>query len=220
MKLSILGSPGSGKGTQAQKIAKHYNLKHIVMGNIIKREIWDNTELGKIMYNYTKDGKFVPNDIIIKVLDKELDNVDGYNGYVIDTAPINMEQKKLMADIGLDVVISLDIRNYDVVRERTMSRVICTNCMAVSSSKDTPQEKCRVCGGKLERRYDDNIVVVDARIEQFKRETIPVINEFMKEGRLISVNAESSREEVFEEIRQKLSDFFDKTTLNKDKSMV
>lgn len=214
MKLSILGSPGSGKGTQAQKIAKHYNLKHIVMGNIIKREIWDNTELGKVMYEYTKDGKFVPNDIIIRVLDKELQNLENYNGFIIDTAPINMEQKILMADIALDAVISMDIHNYDIVRERTMSRLICTGCMAVSSNKDAHGDKCDICGGKLEPRYDDNIVVVDARIEQFKRETIPVLGEFEKEEKLIRVNAEKSRDAVFEEIVTKLDNFFGKTTLN------
>jgi len=214
MKLSILGSPGSGKGTQAQKIAKHYNLKHIVMGNIIKREIWDNTELGKVMYEYTKDGKFVPNDIIIRVLDKELQNLENYNGFIIDTAPINMEQKILMADIALDAVISMDIHNYDIVRERTMSRLICTSCMAVSSNKDAHGDKCDICGGKLEPRYDDSIVVVDARIEQFKRETIPVLGEFEKEEKLIRVNAEKSRDAVFEEIVTKLDNFFGKTTLN------
>lgn len=214
MRLSILGSPGSGKGTQAQKIAKHYNLKYIVMGNIIKREIWDNTELGKIMYDFTKDGKFVPNDIIIKVLDKELQNLTDYDGFIIDTAPINLEQKELMADIGLDAVISMDIRNYDIVRERTMSRLICKSCMAVSSNKDTDSDKCEICGGKLEPRYDDSIVVVDARIEQFKRETIPVLTEFEKEGKLIRVNAENTKEAVFDEITQKLDNFFGKTTLN------
>ncbi|MBR7091464.1 MAG: nucleoside monophosphate kinase [Clostridia bacterium] len=214
MKLSILGAPGSGKGTQAQKIAKHYNLKHIVMGNIIKREIWDNTELGKIMYEYTKDGKFVPNDIIIRVLDKELQNLENYNGFIIDTAPINMEQKVLMTDIALDAVISMDIQNYNIVRERTMSRLICTTCMAVSSNKDTTDKVCAVCGGKLEPRYDDSVVVVDARIEQFKRETVPVLREFDREGKLISVNAENSRDVVFDEIITKLDNFFGKTTLN------
>ena len=82
MKLAILGPPGSGKGTHTAKIAKRYNLKHVVVGDIVKQEIRDKTELGKVMFEYTNVGKFVPSDIVMQVLAKQVENlvslIDGY----------------------------------------------------------------------------------------------------------------------------------------------
>lgn len=213
MKIAILGPPGSGKGAQTGRVAEYFNLKHVVVGDIVKQEIRDKTELGKIMYDYTKDGHFIPSQIVVDVLKKQLNSLKGYNGYIIDTAPINMEQKSLMKDIPLDAVISLDIRDFDVVRRRTMLRLICPNCRAVTSVTEAPDGICPICGTKLERRYDDNPKTVNARIEQFKRETVPVLKEYEKEGKLIKIDAELDKLSVYNQIIEKLEKFFSKTTL-------
>ncbi len=213
MNISVLGPPGSGKGAQTGRVAKYFNLKHIVVGDIVKQEIRQKTEVGKVMYEHTKDGHFVPNDIVIELLKKQLQDLDNYKGFIIDTAPINLTQKRLMQDVNIDAVISLDIRDYDVVRRRTMLRLICPNCGSVTSKLESPDGICPVCGAKLERRYDDTPETVNKRIEQFERETVPVLQEFKKEGKLINIDAEPDKDSVFHQIIEKLENFFAETTL-------
>ena len=133
MKLAILGPAGSGKGQNTGKIAERYNLKHVVVGDIVKAEIRNKTEVGKIMYEYTSVGKFVPSEIVMQVLDNQLSDWTGYNGYIIDTAPINMDQYSKMNTDDLDAVISLEVEDFNILRTRTLNRLICPNCRRVTS---------------------------------------------------------------------------------------
>jgi len=111
MKLSILGPAGSGKGQNTSLIARRYNLKHVVVGDIVKKEIREKTDVGKIMYDYTSVGKFVPTKLVMQVLSKQLAKLDGYEGYIIDTAPINMEQFEKMNIDELDAVMNYPFRD-------------------------------------------------------------------------------------------------------------
>ena len=213
MKLAILGPPGSGKGQNTGRIAERYHLKHIVVGDIVKAEIRNKTEVGKIMYEYTSVGRFVPSDIVMQVLNSQLADVSGYNGYVIDTAPINMDQYEKMNTNDLDVAISLEVEDKNILRTRTLNRLICPNCRRVTSVFESPNGVCAHCGSKLEHRYDDNLETVNFRIAQYERETVPVLNAFENEGKLIRINAEGTKEAVFAEICAKIDDFFAKKPL-------
>ena len=214
MKIAILGPPGSGKGTHTFRIAEKYDLKHIVVGDAVKQEIRKGTELGKIMFEYTNQGKFVPVEIVMQLLKEQVEDLRGYNGFIIDTAPINMEQYYAMKNITLDVVISLNINNFDVVRGRILKRLICPNCKHVTSIDEAPDRICGNCGSQLEKRYDDNIETINIRINRYKNETVPVLENYRNQGILIDINAENSKEVVFEEICTKLDDFFQKKSLN------
>ena len=207
MKLSILGPAGSGKGQNTSRIARRYNLKHVVVGDIVKKEIREKTDVGKIMYDYTSVGKFVPTDIVMKVLNKQLAKLDGYDGYIIDTAPINMEQFEKMNTEELDAVISLEVKDYDILRERVLNRLICPSCYAVTSVIDAPEKHCLDCGAELEHRYDDNLPTLNFRLKQYETDTIPVLKEFTKLGKLIKVDASLGKEEVFKQICRKLDRF-------------
>ncbi|MBQ7977953.1 MAG: nucleoside monophosphate kinase [Clostridia bacterium] len=213
MKLAIIGPAGSGKGQNTGKIAEKYGLKHVVVGDIVKAEIRNKTEVGKIMYEYTSVGKFVPSDIVMQVLASQLNNIDGFNGYIIDTAPINMDQYSKMDTDDIDAVISLEVKNHDILRTRTLNRLICPNCRKVTSVFDAPDGVCAHCGSTLEHRYDDNLETVNFRIAQYERETVPVLEEFEKSGKLIKINAELSKEQVFDQICNKIDDFFAKKPL-------
>ncbi len=213
MKLAILGAAGSGKGQNTGRIAKKYNLHHVVVGDIVKAEIRNKTDVGKIMYAFTSTGRFVPSDIVMDVLAKQINSFPQNEGFIIDTAPLNMDQyEKMIKFIKLDAVISLEVTDYNVLRRRTLNRMICPKCRAVTSVAESPDNICKLCGATLEHRYDDNLETVNFRIAQYLRETVPVLNEFEKAGKLIRINADQSKEEVFCEICRKLDEFFAKNS--------
>ena len=213
MKLAILGAAGSGKGQNTGRIAKKYNLHHVVVGDIVKAEIRNKTDVGKIMYAFTSKGRFVPSDIVMDVLANQLNSFPQNEGFIIDTAPLNMEQyEKMIKFINLDAVISLEVTDYNVLRRRTLNRLICPKCRAVTSVTESPDNICKNCGATLEHRYDDNLETVNFRIAQYLRETVPVLNEFEKAGKLIRINADQSKEKVFCEICSKLDEFFAKNS--------
>ncbi len=208
MKLVILGPPGSGKGTQTNRVAKKYNLKHVVVGDVVKQEIRDKTELGKLLYEYTSVGKFVPSEIVVDVLDKQVSDLKGFEGFIIDTAPINLEQKEAMKNIQIDAAIWLKIDDYDILRSRTLNRLICPKCRGVTSETESPDLVCPYCKSTLEKRYDDNLETVNKRIKQYEEKTLPVIEEYKKQNILIEIDAEKSKQEVFQEICDKIDKFF------------
>ncbi len=215
MKLAILGAAGSGKGQNTSRIAEKYNLHHVVVGDIVKAEIRNKTEVGKIMYAFTSTGRFVPSDIVMQVLVNQLNTFPQNEGFIIDTAPLNMEQYSKMTDlVTLDAVVSLEVTDYNVLRRRTLNRMICPKCRAVTSVAEAPDNLCRLCGATLEHRYDDNLETVNFRIAQYLRETVPVLEQFEKAGKLIRVNADQSKEEVFCEICRKIDEFFAKNSNN------
>ena len=214
MRLVLLGSPGSGKGTMRDLVAQHYNLKTIIVGDIVKQEIREGTPLGQLMYKYTTEGKLVPDEFVMDLLVRQCEDVDTYNGFIIDSAPLSLEQKNVLSQkLDIDAAIYLKINNYEIVRKRTALRVVCPNCKSVSSVIEANDGLCSHCGTHLERRYDDNPQTVETRINRFIRETIPVIDEFEQEGKVITINAELSKDAVFNEIIQKLDNFFKKSTL-------
>lgn len=214
IRLVILGAPGSGKGTHTYKIAKQYNLKHVVVGDVVKAEIRNKTELGKIMYEYTSVGKFVPSEIVIDVLKEQVKDLKGFDGFIIDTAPINLEQKKAMKDFIIDGVIWLKFENFDMLKERILNRLICPNCRRVTTKSKYPNKICPCCGATLEQRYDDNEETFNNRITQYVEKTLPVIKEYQKQGIVIEINAEQEKKNVYAEICAKLDKFI------KDKSLV
>ena len=213
MKLVVLGPPGSGKGQNTGRIANKYHLKHIVVGDIVKAEIRNKTEVGKIMYEYTSVGRFVPSDIVMQVLNSQLADISGYAGYIIDTAPINMDQYEKMNTDDIDVAISLEVKDRNILRTRTLNRLICPNCRSVTSVFESPDNICKVCGATLEHRYDDNLETINFRIAQYERETVPVLNAFEALGKLIRIDSSGTKEQVFDQICKKIDDFFAKKPL-------
>lgn len=209
MNLVLLGSPGSGKGSQRDLIADHYNLKTIIVGDLVKQEIRDETPLGKLMFKYTTEGKLVPDEFVMDLVSRQCKDLDNFDGFIIDSAPLSLEQKNvLMKDVEIDVAVYLEIHDYDIVRKRTSLRLVCPNCKYVASVLDNTDGICPRCSTHLERRYDDNPQTVETRIQRFIRETIPVVDALKSEQKLITINAELSKEAVFNEIIQKLDNFF------------
>lgn len=214
VKLVLLGSPGSGKGTTRDAIAEHYNLKTIIVGDIVKQEIRNDTPIGRLMYKYTTEGKLVPDEFVMDLVAMQCEDLHDYNGFIIDSAPLSLEQMDALdKKIKFDAAIYLRICDYDIVRKRTSLRLVCPNCKYVTSVLCNSDGICPRCSSHLERRYDDNPQTVETRIKRFIDETLPVVEVLKQEGKVITVNAENDRDTVFNEIVQKLDNFFKKSTL-------
>jgi adenylate kinase len=196
MKLVIIGIQGSGKGTQSKLISEHYKLKHISTGDLIREEIKKgNQEINK----YSNQGLLVPDEIVNKLLEKHLPK----DNFLLDGYPRNLEQAKLLEKFGVDKVIFLKLSTSEVI-SRLANRFYCKICKEAYGLNNMPKTlgTCNLCGGNLYQRDDDKIGAIKARIEVFKKETLPLLDYYKDKG--IIINANQSVEKVFSEIKEKL----------------
>ncbi|HEC69075.1 MAG TPA: adenylate kinase [Candidatus Omnitrophica bacterium] len=211
MNLILLGAPGSGKGTQAKFLAEHYKIKKIVVGDILREEVKNNTPLGKVVSEYMNKGVLVPDNIIIKVIQEKLNS----SGFILDGFPRNLVQAKMLEEIlkekalSLDRVIYLKVNEEKAV-ERLSGRRVCKNCGAIYHIVNMPPQKegiCDKCGEKLMIRDDDREETVKKRWQVFRRETSSLIDHYLKDSKLLEVDANKSKEEVFSEIKKALNSY-------------
>lgn len=198
MIIVMLGAPGSGKGTVAKLLTETLNIEHISTGDMFREEIKLESELGKELENYMSDGKLVPDDVVIKILDERLSRPTAQNGVVLDGFPRTRKQadhlKELLEkrDKKIDVAIQLSIPDKDIVY-RTVKRRICSNkeCGAIYNlefNKPKQDGICDICGSELYRREDDNEETVKRRIDTYHKRSEPIIKYFEEEGILYTVN--------------------------------
>ena len=197
MIIVMLGAPGSGKGTVAKLLTETLNIEHISTGDMFREEIKSGSELGKELENYMSDGKLVPDDVVIKILDERLSRPTAQNGVVLDGFPRTKIQaehlKELLNAKGkkINVAIQLNIPDEDIIY-RTVKRRICSNkdCGAIYNlefNKPKQEGICDICGSKLYRREDDNEETVKRRIDTYHKRSEPIIKYFEEEGILYTV---------------------------------
>lgn len=208
MRLTFIGAPGAGKGTQAAFIAKRLNIPTISTGNILREAIKAETEVGLEAKLYVESGKLVPDEIIIGILDERLKKPDCANGFILDGVPRTLAQAvSIEADgIVLDSVISLEIAD-EVIEERMTGRRVCKNCGASFHIKDNPSSKgdiCDVCDGELVLRADDAPETVKNRLVVFHNTTEPLKNFYAERGLLRTVRADLPINEVTAAIEKAL----------------
>ncbi len=212
--ITIIGPPGSGKGTQGALIAGKYNLNYIIAGNLIRNLYKMDTPLGeRVRVNYNK-GVPQPDEIIIEAFKEEIEKMDLKKGFLLDSFPLSVGQAKalneILASYNLpeNIVVYLDI-NADTVIKRIKTRLICSKCGAVFLPADAAfsAKKCDKCGGDLMERADDKPEVVRRRIEEYKSRMADLKNYYEEKGRLIVINGEPSIEEIHEDIVKKIEEF-------------
>ena len=195
MYIIMLGAPGSGKGTIGKEICKKYNLTHLSTGDIFRDEIKRNTDLGKKANEYISNGKLVPDEITISMVEDKLiklGNVllDGFPRTINQAESLknflNKKQKSIIA------VINLCIPDEDIIK-RTSSRVICSNkeCGATFNTIFMPPKVegiCDVCGSKLIVRDDDKPETIKERLNVYYKNTEPLISFYKNEGILESID--------------------------------
>lgn len=220
MIIVMLGAPGSGKGTVAKLLTETLNIEHISTGDMFREEIKSGSELGKELENYMSDGKLVPDDVVIKILDERLSRPTAQNGVVLDGFPRTKIQaehlKELLNAKGkkIDVAIQLNIPDEDIIY-RTVKRRICSNkdCGAIYNlefNKSKQEGICDICGSKLYRREDDNEETVKRRIDTYHKRSEPIIKYFEEEGILYTVDLRAQDQVTKQDIEKWLKDINEK----------
>ena len=220
MIIVMLGAPGSGKGTVAKLLTETLNIEHISTGDMFREEIKSGSELGKELENYMSDGKLVPDDVVIKILDERLSRPTAQNGVVLDGFPRTKIQaehlKELLNAKGkkIDVAIQLNIPDEDIIY-RTVKRRICSNkdCGAIYNlefNKPKQEGICDICGSKLYRREDDNEETVKRRIDTYHKRSEPIIKYFEEEGILYTVDLRAQDQVTKQDIDKWLKDINEK----------
>ncbi len=201
MKLILLGAPGSGKGTQAVLIAKHFGIPHISTGDIFRDNIKRGTEIGLKIKSIIDNGDLCPDELTIEIVRQRLSEPDCKNGYLLDGFPRNAAQAiALDANNAPDKVIELAIP-LEKLERRLTGRRSCAKCKGsfhidfIGDRKDCPD-----CGGELFVREDDNPTAIRERLAVYKSQTAPLIEYYEKQGKLLVIDADNSVEEVFASI--------------------
>ena len=200
MKIVMLGAPGAGKGTQADKIAGKYALPHISTGDIFRKNIKEGTELGKEARSYMDAGKLVPDEVVIGIIKDRLVEDDCKDGFILDGFPRTIPQAEALDKMGIEIdkVIDIEVAD-DVIIDRMSGRRVCEKCgrpYHTESLKPKVDGVCDDCSGALIQRKDDHPDTVKARLEIYHNETEPLKDYYEKQGKLSVVEGMNSVEET------------------------
>ena len=200
MKLILLGAPGAGKGTQAQKICAKFSMPAISTGNIIREAIKEQTEMGKKAKAYVDNGELVPDDVVIGIIKDRLKEDDCKNGFVLDGFPRTIPQAEALDRMGvaIDRVISIEVPD-EKIAARMSGRRVCAKCGAsyhVEFKKPKAEGICDICGGELIRRKDDAPETVLDRLKVYHEQTEPLKDYYAKAGKLCIVEGQEAVEDT------------------------
>ena len=198
MKLILLGAPGAGKGTQAERLSKELNIPTISTGNILRAAIKNGTPTGLKAKSFMDAGQLVPDEVIIGIITERLAEKDCANGYILDGVPRTIAQAEAIESAGIhfDAVVSIEISD-ETIMERMSGRRVCEHCGASYHLVAVPPKVpgvCDSCGGKLIQRHDDEPETVKHRLEVYHKETEPLKDFYAERGLLRSVENQPSVE--------------------------
>jgi len=212
MNLVLVGPPGAGKGTQAVRLQEAYEIPHISTGDMFRKAIKEETELGKKAKEYIDQGELVPDEVTIGIVRERLAQDDCQQGFILDGFPRTVNQadalNTILADMNtsLDAVINIKVSDAEVI-DRLSGRRICKSCGASYHVKFNPPKVagvCDECGGELYQREDDNSNTIQQRLNVYSEQTSPLINYYQELDLLRTVNGEDSLDNVFVEIKDLL----------------
>lgn len=212
MNILIMGPAGAGKGTMSDLILKEYDIPHISTGDMLRENVRNNTELGKMAKTYMEAGKLVPDDVINAMVEDRLQQPDCQKGYLLDGFPRTLVQaeefKKIAEKIGKPVesVIALEV-DFDQLVDRITGRRICPKCGAIYHIRNhAPKTEgiCDECGAELTQRKDDTVEQLKVRMEEYDKSTKPVIDFFEPLGVVSHIDAGQAKDIVFAEVRKAL----------------
>ena len=202
MILVFLGPPGSGKGTQAKKLADKFNLPHIALGDILRQVIREGADLGSRAKQFVEAGKLVPDEVTIEITRQRIAKPDCKNGFILDGFPRSPKQAEALDKLleKKDFKVVYFSVPMEVVIERNSGRRSCPECAAVYHVKfNAPklENKCDRCGTQLYQRKDDTAEVIRTRFEVYSKSTAPLVEYYKKKNKLIEVEARGGIDEVF-----------------------
>jgi adenylate kinase len=210
--LVLMGLPGAGKGTQAERIVADYQIPHISTGDMFRAAISDGTELGLKAKSFMDKGELVPDDVTIGIVRERLSKNDCSKGFLLDGFPRTVPQAEaletLLSDLKrtINYVINIDV-DQSILMDRLTGRRICKDCGATYHLVYNPPANggvCDKCGGELYQRADDNEETVGTRLEVNVKQSQPLLSFYEVKGYLRNINGQQDINKVYEEIQELL----------------
>ena len=208
MLIVLLGPPGAGKGTQAERLVKQYNLAYIATGDILRAAVKGGTPLGLQARGYMEQGQLLPDEIVVGIVQERLGNPDCAAGAILDGFPRTVFQARALDRVleargmSLDRVIQIDVDEEELITRLTGRRV-CRECAATYHIKFNPprvRNVCDRCGGELYQREDDSLSTVQERLLVYKKETAPLIEYYLDAGLINVINGNEEIEQIYAKI--------------------
>ena len=212
MNVVLLGAPGAGKGTQAEKMIETWGIPHISTGDILRQAVAQGTPLGTQAKRYMDAGDLVPDFVVIGLVKSRLSEPDAEKGFILDGFPRTDAQAealdRALSELGtaLDAVISIDVAR-DIIVKRLTSRRTCRSCGKIYSLiADPPADPsvCDACGGELYQRDDDTVETVTNRLAVYDRSTAPLVDYYRSKGLLRQIDGDRPVDQVFADVRRVL----------------
>jgi adenylate kinase len=213
LNLVLLGPPGSGKGTQGERLQEDFHLPYYATGDILRAAVRDETELGREAKEYMDRGDLVPDEVIVGVIGERIAQHEAADGFILDGFPRTTVQAEAldskMAELGRELTAALliDATEDEVVRRLGGRRTCVKNGHVFHVEFDPPKNEgiCDVCGARLEIRDDDKPEVIRHRLEQYHSKTEPLIARYEEAGILRRIDGSLSPDEVGDRIRAMLA---------------
>jgi len=208
MEIVLMGMPGAGKGTQAEKIVQQFGIPHISTGDMFRQAVTEGTELGKQAKAYMDAGKLVPDEVTIGIVRERLTKDDCRNGFLLDGFPRTVEQAKALdemlqsIDRKLSHVLLIEV-SRDILLKRLTGRRICRQCGATYHTEFNPPQQdgvCDRCGGDLYQRADDAPETVATRLDVNMAQMEPILAHYEAQGLLRKVDGEQDIASVTRQI--------------------
>ena len=204
MNVVLLGAPGAGKGTQAQKMIDAYGIPQISTGDILRASVAAGTELGLQAKRYMDAGDLVPDEVVIGLVKTRLAEPDAEKGFILDGFPRTTAQAEALdaelVSLGkaIEAAIAITV-DPEVIVTRLTSRRVCRACGAITNA--AAGDTCPKCGGELYQRDDDNEATVRNRLEVYERSTAPLIDYYNAQGLLHEIDGDRPVDAVFAEVQ-------------------
>lgn len=208
MRLILLGAPGVGKGTQANKLTDKFNIPKISTGDMLREAIKNGTELGLKARSFMDTGKLVPDEVVIGIVEERLKGTDCLAGWILDGFPRTLEQANALDSMlqrintPIGNVLNLDIEESEVVK-RLSGRRSCETCQNTFHILFSPSRKegiCDNCGGTLVQRNDDKEETIRERLRVYREKTEPLVTYYSEKGLLKKIDASNDIDVVFDNI--------------------
>ena len=206
MNIVLLGAPGAGKGTQAQKLVEEFGVAHISTGDLLRAAVKAGTTLGVKAKSYRDNGQLVPDKLVVDLVTERLDADDAQKGFILDGFPRNTAQAvtldSALAEMGrsLDAALLVDVKP-DVIVKRLSSRRTCKEC---GYTAPAGVDSCPSCGGEMYQRDDDKPETIQKRLDVYENQTAPLVEYYRGKELLKSVDGDRPVDEVYADVKELL----------------
>jgi adenylate kinase len=209
MRIVLLGAPGSGKGTQAKRLEADQNIPQISTGDMLRAAVAAGSRFGEQAKDIMEAGQLVSDDIMLGIISERLTEPDAAEGFILDGFPRTETQAQDLEDLldqlgkPLDAAVLMDV-DFDILLKRLTGRRTCSltgKLLNIYFSSQEELDACTDTGGELIQRDDDNEETIKSRLDVFRQQTEPLIEYYQSRGRLKTVDADGSKDDVYERLR-------------------